>query len=242
MALSPYELSIKKARAEKEKQSEVASQVRKHKKEMADIEARLSSIRGEVVVSGNSVMSTKAPSERITDDKLLVICTKCNHSYSKKAEKCPKCNTYVLTTCLVCKKNVPLNSSTCPECGDPDPFNKNDSNLCSGMLRFFGWVFGAYVIKNPNLQQSISPADKSLELKNKFNRLKALFKKLGRWFFLILIFYFVAILVTALAAMTNVAGTMKQIPLIAGGGLILWIVYKLTKPKKTNQFNSDNIS
>ena len=53
---------------------------------------------------------------------LLIECSHCKHSYSKRAAKCPKCGSTGSAPCSICKSMIPMSSSTCPECGDPDPF------------------------------------------------------------------------------------------------------------------------
>jgi len=61
----------------------------------------------------------------IKNNQLFVICVKCNHSYSKRADKCPKCETPVNDVCFICKKLIPKTSEICPVCGDPDPFDSS---------------------------------------------------------------------------------------------------------------------
>jgi RNA polymerase subunit RPABC4/transcription elongation factor Spt4 len=53
---------------------------------------------------------------------LLIECSSCKHSYSKRASKCPKCGNTGSASCTICKSVIPTSSGTCPECGDPDPF------------------------------------------------------------------------------------------------------------------------
>ena len=55
-------------------------------------------------------------------NSLLITCGACAHSFSKRAEKCPKCGWRPLATCQVCRNKIPDNSISCPECGDTAPF------------------------------------------------------------------------------------------------------------------------
>lgn len=58
------------------------------------------------------------------DTRYLQECSKCQHLYSKRAEKCPKCGNTVSVTCNICKAEIPKSSTSCPECGDPKPFDE----------------------------------------------------------------------------------------------------------------------
>jgi hypothetical protein len=54
---------------------------------------------------------------------LLMECPACDARISKRATRCPKCNTAPYQPCQVCATTIMVNSESCGECGDPDPFN-----------------------------------------------------------------------------------------------------------------------
>jgi hypothetical protein len=53
---------------------------------------------------------------------LLRPCQSCGHQFSKRANKCPKCDFIPTQTCHICSQEIAQNSKSCPECGDPEPF------------------------------------------------------------------------------------------------------------------------
>ena len=55
---------------------------------------------------------------------LLLVCGKCGHPYSKRADKCPRCGNAASFPCSICKTLIPKSSAACPECGDPEPFER----------------------------------------------------------------------------------------------------------------------
>ncbi len=74
----------------------------------------------------NAIYSqTKADEDKVKPTgthSLLVECSRCSHSYSRRAEKCPKCGNTANRSCNICNSAIPMASTSCPECGDPDPF------------------------------------------------------------------------------------------------------------------------
>ena len=75
----------------------------------------------------NTTKTYQSETERArVDTHYLQECSKCQHLYSKRAEKCPKCGNTVSATCNICKAEIPKSSSSCPECGDPEPFDQQE--------------------------------------------------------------------------------------------------------------------
>lgn len=114
MALSPYEVAVKKAKAEKEERLRQERQPEKDPS-LVDVERRLDAIRRETQRKETAIAESPK-------DRSLITCNKCRHLISNRAESCPKCGSAVHTTCNICKRKIPKSSTCCPECGDPDPF------------------------------------------------------------------------------------------------------------------------
>lgn len=64
-----------------------------------------------------------------SQENLLITCESCNHRFSRRANKCPKCEWVPTDICGICKSKILSDSKFCPECGDPSPFLNQESSF-----------------------------------------------------------------------------------------------------------------
>lgn len=97
--------------------------------------------------------------DRDQDNPSLITCELCQHKFSKRALKCPKCEWVPTAICEICKNKIPLDSTICIECGDPHPFfvqtnpshmpdDSSTSNSVGATLGFYEKTLEGYSISD----------------------------------------------------------------------------------------------
>lgn len=95
----------------------------------------------------------------------LITCELCQHIFSRRALKCPKCDWVPIAICEICKNKIPLDSTICIECGDPHPFfvqtNPSPMPAESSASKYVGATLGACTECQKPYDQNFSETENS---------------------------------------------------------------------------------
>ena len=170
-------------------------------------------------ILGSEKSSLRKKDTDTGSSSLLMECPKCNHSYSKRADKCPKCGSSVTAACAICKSMIPKSTKECPECGDPAPFE--DSRVVS--------------LETPVRAHADKPIQKQDQAPNKSTSTPTNRKKMNqflRWAIIIGSSFGILLIIACLRVM---AGESRMrlydtyLPMIA-----FYVAFYLTRTKKSS--------